>query len=103
ILLMAGVTIIIVALLMRRWAGRNSVTDLAVDAAWDVARRRGKGFAETDMGRHLDEVRAGSHVGRARRIAGLGIRHVIAQIVGKLALAGLLGGAGLTAAAFLLK
>jgi hypothetical protein len=87
-----------------RWAGRHDLKGLAVDAAWQVAKSRGDLRAQTDLGDKWKELASDpSTSGRARKVAGHAARHVVAQFVGLGGLVGMLGGAGMIAAAFFIK
>lgn len=103
-LLGGGVVLVVVSLWLRNWASRHDLKDLALDAAWQVAKARGDLTTETELGNRLKGLSAeGSSVGRARMAAGYAVRHTIAQVAALAGLAGLIAGAGLIAAAFYIR
>ncbi len=93
-LLGGGVLLAIIGWLLWRWSSRHDLKGLAVDAAWQVARNRGRLATETELGNRLKAVQAdASGVGKAKKVAGVAARHVAAQIAGLAGLAAMLGGA----------
>lgn len=93
-MLAAGGLLIIAGLLLYRWASRHDLKGLAVDAAWQVAKNRGRLDVDTELGNRLKEVRAeGSNVARAKMVAGHAVRHVVAQVLNVAALIALAAGA----------
>lgn len=102
-LLGAGLVLAVIGLLLRRWASRHDLKDLAVDAAWQVAKARGDLGTETELGNRLKGLAAASTVERAKMTAGYAGRHALAQVAGLAGLLGLVAGAALIASAFYLK
>jgi hypothetical protein len=80
-LLGSGAALIVIGFLLLRWASRYDLKGLALDAAWQVAKNRGRLDVETDLGNRLKELQAEeSHVERARMVAGHATRHFVAQV-----------------------
>lgn len=103
-LLGGGILLLLIGVLLWRWASRHDLKGMAVDAAWQVAKKRGDINTETELGNRLKELQADpSNLGRAKKVAGYGVRHVIAQIASLAGIVSMLGGAALSAAAFYLK
>lgn len=79
-LLIGGGLLIIFGVLLFRWASRHDLKGLALDAAWQVAKNRGRLDVETDLGNRFKELQArDSNVERARMVAGHAARHIVAQ------------------------
>lgn len=98
-----GLALLVLAFLLRRWAARHDLKDLAIDAAWQVAKARGNIAAASDseIGRRLQELSAdSSNIGRATKVAGHAARHVMAKVVNLVALAATVIGVALLAAAY---
>ncbi len=103
ILLASGVLLLVVGGLLLRWAGRHDLKGMAVDAAWQVARNRSFNVT-TDLGARIGELRAdASHAGRAKRAAGMAVRHVAAQAASIAGVAAMLIGVALIAVALFWK
>ena len=99
-LLGSGGVLVLLGILLYRWASRYDLKDLALDAAWQVAKNRGRLDVETDLGNRLKELEAeGSNVERAKMVAGHAARHVAAQAMNVAALICLAVGAILIAVA----
>jgi hypothetical protein len=99
-LLGGGGLLIILGILLFRWASHYDLKGLALDAAWQVAKNRGRLDVETDLGNRLKELQAeGSNVERARMVAGHAARHVVAQAMNVTALICFAAGAVLIAVA----
>lgn len=102
-LLGSGLALLAIGFLLRRWASRHDFKDLAIDAAWQVAKARGDLGTQTELGNRLKELSAeGSHVARAKMAAGYAARHAAAQVAGIAGLAGYGIGALMIGAAFYL-
>ena len=98
-LLAAGGLLIVVGLLLMRWASRHDLKGLAIDAAWEVAKNR-RLNVDTELGNRVQDLRAeGSNVGRAKMVAGHAARHVAAQVASIAGLIALAAGALLIAVA----
>lgn len=99
-----GALMLVAGFLLWRWSSRHDLKGMAVDAAWQVAKARGHIGTETELGNRLKDLAAdGSNVSRAKKATGYAVRHALAQVASIASLVMLLGGAGLIAAAFLLK
>jgi hypothetical protein len=95
-LLAGGGILILLGILLFRWASRYDLKGLAVDAAWEVAKNRGKLNVETEIGNRFKELQAeGSNVNRAKMVAGHAARHFVAQAASIAALVCFIAGAGL--------
>jgi hypothetical protein len=103
-LLGSGGLLIIIGLLLYRWASRYDLKGLALDAAWQMAKNRDRLDVETELGKRLKELRSEeSNAARARRIAGHATRHVMAQALNVAALVAWAAGAVLIGLALLWK
>ena len=99
-LLGGGGVLIILGIFLFRWASRHDLKGLALDAAWQVAKNRGRVDTETDLGNRLKELQAEeSNVQRAKMVAGHAARHVVAQAMTVAALICFAAGAVLIAIA----
>lgn len=98
-LLAAGGLLIVLGLLLMRWASRHDLKGLAIDAAWEVAKNR-RLNVETELGNRVKDLGAEeSNVGRAKMVAGHAARHVAAQVATIAGLIALAAGAILIALA----
>jgi hypothetical protein len=105
-LLGGGLLLLVLGYMLRSWAARHNLMDLAKDAAWQVAKNKGNLAAvnESEIGQKFKTLQAdASNTGRAKTAAGYAARHAAAQIAGLSGLALLLIGACMVGAAFLLK
>lgn len=78
-----GAVLVVLGILLWRWASRHDLKGLAVDAAIQVAWNKGSltSAADTEIARRLKDIHADqSNVGRAKKVAGHAARHVVAQI-----------------------
>lgn len=83
----AGVVLLVLGLLMMRWAARNNVaaqmTDAAKDAALNALRKRGAVDVPDELRAKLSDLQAASGVsGKAKKVAGYALRHAVSQFVG---------------------
>ena len=104
-LLGIGVVLLVIGYLLRSWAARHDPMDLAKDAAWQVAKSKGKLSAvnESELAGKFKELQAdGSNTGRAKKAAGYAARHAAAQVAGICGLLSLLIGAVMIGLAFYL-
>ncbi len=104
-LLASGVVLLLVGFLAMRWAGRYDVTGLAADAAWRVARNRGridvKAEAADILNQQFGHIRDDAErIGYARAAAKHGLGFFLAKLVGIAGILMILVGLGLGAAAF---
>jgi hypothetical protein len=80
-----GIVAIVIGLLIRHRASRYSLTDMAVDAAWQTAKARG--HTQTDLEDKVREIAAEqSNVRRAKLVAGHAARHVWSQVLSMIGL-----------------
>lgn len=100
-----GTILLLVGVLLWRWASRHNLNDLVVDAAIHVAWNKGKlaSAADTEIAKRLQDLKAEtSNAQRAKSVAGHAARHFIAQVANIAGLIGMLAGAGLIGLAFYL-
>ena len=100
-----GSLLIVIGVLLWRWASRHNITDLVVDAAVHVAWNKGKlaSAADTEIAKRLDALKAEtSNTERAKSVAGHAARHVAAQVANVVGLVAMLVGAALFGLAFYL-
>jgi hypothetical protein len=98
-LLVAGLGLLIIGIWLYRWSGRHDMKGLAMDAAWKAAVSRGRSAITPEIQAKLDTFNAEtSTVGRTKRVAGMTIRHFVAQVVGLVSYAVILGGLAMAAA-----
>jgi hypothetical protein len=105
-LLGCGALLIVIGYVLRSWAAKHDLMDLAKDAAWQVAKSKGNLAAvdQSEIGQKLKALQGdASNTGRAKKAAGYAARHAMAQIAGVGGLISLLVGACLIGAAFYLK
>lgn len=103
-LLGGGAFLLLVGFGLWRWASRHDLKGLAVDAAWQLAKNKGNLATETELGNRFKDLKSDtSNVSRAKKAVGYGVRHVVAQVATLAGIVGMLGGAGLIAAAFYWK
>jgi hypothetical protein len=105
-LLGSGIILVVIGYLLRSWASRHDLMDLAKDAAWQVAKNKGNLAAanESEIGQKFKDLQGdASNAGRAKKAAGYAARHAMAQVAGIGGLISLLIGACLIGAAFYLK
>lgn len=96
-LLAAGIALLVLGLLLRRWSGRHSLTDQLTDAAWEAVKARDAGVIGREIKGKLDDInRSESLLGKAGSAAGYGIRHVVAQVVGIVGILALVAGLALS-------
>lgn len=87
----AGLVLIVLGILCRRWASRNSLMDKTTGAVWDAVKARDTGAVRQHIEGTLSEIanEAGT-VGKARKAAGMAVREAAARtfsLIGALALA----------------
>jgi hypothetical protein len=112
-LLATGVVVLLIGVWLRRWADRHSLIRLGVDGAKAAAFQTAKGMVKgegarmpqvpDEIARKLNDLQKGSHVDRARMIAGTAARGWLSTFVGLAGLIGILAGLTLGAAAFWLR
>lgn len=98
-LAIAGIAVMVVSYLLYRWAGARDLKDALVSSAWQAATGGRTAERRTEIENKFSEVaREKSNFRRARRVAGMGIGHFVAQFVRVVSYVGMLVGLGLTAA-----
>lgn len=100
-LMLVGAGVVLIGILIRRWAVRYDLKDAALDSAWTVL--RGKRTAEnpTAIEAKLRDIQSQpTWTGKATKAAGTGIAHVLAQMGQVAAIVLVLLGLGLVAAGF---
>ena len=105
ILLASGLVLFVIGFVLSRWASRYDVTGLAADAAWRVAKNRGRIDVKAEAADMLNEqfghIREDAErIGYARAAAKHGIGFFLAKFIGIAGIVLMLFGAGLGAAAF---
>lgn len=90
-MLAAGLVLIAIGYLLRRWANRHSLIDQTTDAVWDAVKARDTDSVRRHVKGTIGEIanQAGA-AGKARRAAGMAITEAAARaagFVGALALA----------------
>ena len=94
----SGAFLLVIGLLLWRWASRHDLKGLAFDAAWHVAWNRGdlSKAAETDIAQRLGDVaNQSSNLDRAKMAAVVATRHFAAQVANIAALVAMLIGLAL--------
>ena len=98
-LLVAGLIAFAIGVLLWRWAGRHDIKGLAVDAAWQAAKSRGKTAMTPEIHEKLDALKsAGSTFGKGKQVAEMAARHFVAQAVSIVSYVAMAAGVGLAAA-----
>jgi hypothetical protein len=106
-LLAAAAVLLVIGFLLMRWASRYDVTGLAADAAWRVAKNRGRIDVKAEAADMLNEnfghIRDDAErIGYARAAAKHGAGFLLAKFVGIAGIVMILLGLGAGAAAFLI-
>jgi hypothetical protein len=86
-LLVAGLILLAIAVLLMNWASSRNLKDAAiwaaVKAAWSLLWKRQRPGIPEELTTRVDEVRAeGTHLGKARRVAGYAVGHFVAMAAG---------------------
>ncbi len=105
-LLAASAALLVLGFLLMRWAGRYDVTGLAADAAWRVAKNRGridvKAEAADMLNDNFGHIRDDAErIGYARAAAKHGAGFFVAKFVGIAGIIMMLVGLALGGAAFM--
>lgn len=99
-----GAMLILIGLLLCRWASRYDLKGLAAEAAIQVAWNKGNLSTETEIGNRIKALQdEQSNLNRAKSVAGHAARHVLSRFVNWAGLAAIVVGAGMIGAAFYLK
>jgi uncharacterized membrane protein len=91
-LLVVGFVLLAVAVLLMNWASSRNLKDVAIgaalSAAWTLLWKRQRPGVPEELTTRVDEVRAqGTHVAKAKLVAGYAVKHFVAVVA---SLAGLL-------------
>jgi hypothetical protein len=101
-LLLSGAALVLIGVLIRWWSSRYDLKDAAIDSAWTLARGRRTAENPTALESKLNNITSQpTWTGKATRAAGTAAGHVMAQILGVIALVLMLIGLGLAVAGFL--
>jgi hypothetical protein len=101
-LLLSGAALVLIGVLIRWWSSRYDLKDAAIDSAWTLARGRRTAENPTALESKLSNITSQpTWTGKATRAAGTAAGHVMAQILGVIALVLMLIGLGLAVAGFL--
>lgn len=101
-LMLVGAGVVLIGILIRRWAARYDLKDAALDSAW--TRLRGKRTAEnpTVIEARLRDVQSQpTWTGKATMAAGAGLAHALAQVGQVAAIVLVLLGLGVVGAGFI--
>lgn len=84
-LLVVGLILLAVAILLMNWASSRNLKDAAiwaaVKAAWTLVWKRQRPGIPEELTTRVDEVRAqGTHLGKAKRVAGFAVGHFVAVV-----------------------
>jgi hypothetical protein len=100
-LMLVGTAAILIGILLRRWAGRYDLKEAAMDSAWTLLRGRRTAQNPTAIEAKLRDIQSQpTWTGKASSAAGTAVGHVIAQVVGVVALVLILAGLALAAVGF---
>jgi hypothetical protein len=101
-LLLSGAALVLIGVLIRWWSSRYDLKDAAIDSAGTLARGRRTAENPTALESKLNNIASQpTWTGKATRAAGTAAGHVMAQILGVIALVLMLIGLGLAVAGFL--
>lgn len=85
-LVLSGVLLIVLGAVIRWRSARYDLKDAAIDSAWTVARGRRTAENPTELENKFNEIRnQPTWTGRASKAAGTAAGHVIAQVLGVVA------------------
>jgi hypothetical protein len=113
-LLIGGAVLLLIGYWLRSWAAKHDLIDMArgaaTDAAWQVAKNKGKLAAAADTeavqkfkGLTTEFSTEKSHTGKAKKAAGYAARQAIATVAGIAGLVSLLAGLVMIGTAFFWK
>jgi hypothetical protein len=98
-MIVAGGCLMLVGFLISRATSRHDLKGAVIDSAWQAARGRRTSDNPTEIEKKLQDIAGQTGVaGKAKAAAGTAAKHVVAQILGLVALIMMLCGAGLIAA-----
>jgi hypothetical protein len=97
-MLIAGAVLIVLGLLLRRWASRYDLKEAALDSAWTTIRGRRSKDNPTALEAKLGDITSAPTIaGKATRAAGTVAGHFAAQVAGLGGLAMMAAGLALAA------
>ena len=100
-LLLSGAALILIGILIRWRMARYDLKDAAIDSAWTLARGRRTAENPTALEAKLNDITSqATWTGKATKAAGTAAGHVMAQILGVVALVLMLAGLVLVVAGF---
>jgi hypothetical protein len=103
-LMLTGAVLVLIGILTRRWASRYDLKDAALDSAWTLLRGRRSAENPTAIETKLRDIQAqAGWTGTAKKAAGTGIAHMLAQAGQVVALGLILGGLALAVAGYVLR
>ena len=103
-LMLAGAVLVLAGIVARRWASRYDLKDAALDSAWTLLRGRRTAENPTAIEAKLRDVQSQpTWTGKATRVAGTGVAHMLAQAGQVVALGLILVGLALAAAGFVFR
>jgi|SRR6185295_2755233 uncharacterized membrane protein len=84
-LLFLGVVLVLVGVLLMKWASSRDLKDAAIGAAlgaaWTLLRRRKRPGMPEELSSRVNEVRSQeTHLGKAKVVTGFAVKHVVAQV-----------------------
>lgn len=84
-LLVIGLVLLVVSVLLLNWASSRNLKDVAIGAAlgagWTLLWKRQRPGIPQELTTRIDEVSAqGSHLGKAKVVAGYAAKHFVAQV-----------------------
>jgi len=103
-MMLTGAVMVLVGILVRRWASRYDLKDAALDSAWTLVRGRRTAENPTAVEAKLRQI--GSEptwTGKATKAAGTGVAHMLSQVGQMAALGLILFGLALVAAGFVFR
>jgi len=103
-MMLTGAAMVLVGILVRRWASRYDLKDAALDSAWTLLRGRRTAENPTAIEAKLRDIGSESTwTGRATKAAGTGVAHMLSQVGQVTALGLILVGLALGAAGFVFR
>ena len=100
-LMLGGAGVVLIGILIRRWAARYDLKDAALDSAWTALRGERSAENPTAIEAKLRDIQSQpTWTGKATKAAGAGIAHMLAQVGQVAAIILVLLGLGLVAAGF---
>jgi hypothetical protein len=101
-LMLVGAGVVLIGILMRRWAQRYDLKEAALDSAWTLLRGRRTAENPTALEGKLRDIQAQpTWTGKAGKAAGTAVAHGLAQVGQAMVLVLILAGLALVAAGFI--